>query len=84
MNYNPSIKTHKKGEEIMRTKDLANGLAYFTDELEFRTDDLIKAINAISSGEDEKTTADELHNIFLDLQSVLERIDKDFEECFNG
>ncbi len=68
----------------MRTKDLANGLAYFTDELEFRADDLIKAINAISSGEDEKTTADELHNIFLELQSVLERIDKDFEECFNG
>ena len=30
----------------MRTKDLANGLAYFTDELEFRADDLIKAINA--------------------------------------
>ena len=68
----------------MRTKDLAISLAYFTDELEHQTKEFIKTVEAIRSGGDEGTTADELHNIFLDLQSVLERIDKDFEECFNG
>lgn len=67
----------------MRTKDLVIGISYFTDELEHNAGKFIKTIEAIKSGEDEKTTAEELHEIFLELQSNLESMDRDFQECFN-
>ena len=68
----------------MRTKDLAIGLAYFTDELEHQTKEFIKTVEAIRSGEDEKTNVSELYDSYLEVKSVMDSIDRDFVECFNG
>lgn len=67
----------------MRTKDLAINISYFTEELKHNTQSLVATVEAIKSGEDEETTTQELYDMFIEMQSNLESMDRDFQECFN-
>tara|TARA_R100001509_G_C4696915_1_gene158739 strand:- start:234 stop:434 length:201 start_codon:yes stop_codon:yes gene_type:complete len=66
----------------MTTKDLASGLDYYTDELNVSVSELVEAIKKVKSGEIDIST-NELFDLFYEVQSVMESMDRDFTEALN-
>ena len=66
----------------MTTKDLASGLDYYTDELNVSVSELVEAIKNVKSGKIDISTS-ELFDLFYEVQSVMENMDRDFAEALN-
>ncbi len=64
----------------MTTKDLASGLDYYTDELNVSVSELVEAIKNVKSGKIDMSTS-ELFDLFYEVQSVMESMDRDFTEA---
>tara|TARA_R100000479_G_scaffold101485_1_gene50531 strand:- start:111 stop:314 length:204 start_codon:yes stop_codon:yes gene_type:complete len=64
----------------MTTKELANGLHYFNEELTDSVSEFVKNVEAVKSG-DLDCSINELFQDFYNIQSVVERIEKDFDEA---
>ena len=64
----------------MTTKELANGLHYFNDELTDLVSEFVKNVEDIKSGELD-CSVNELWQDFYNIQSVVKKIEKDFDEA---